>query len=94
MKLFNAIGFALAIICSSSIYAQTHLITSTSGSSLTGSFSFGGSLASDGTFNFDSSGNPLSEASIVVTYVVSMKWTPSVGQVGLPEIIFDPHERR
>ena len=47
--------------------AQTHLITSTSGSSLTGSFSFGGSLASDGTFDFDSSGNPLSGVSTVVT---------------------------
>lgn len=67
----------LALFCVGTMTAQTHIIYSTSGSDLSGSFTFGGSLASDGTFDFDSAGNPLSGTSIEVTYLVSTSYSLS-----------------
>jgi len=46
-------------------------ILSTSGSNLSATFEFSGSLDTDGTFNFDSSGNPLTNPSFSVSYVAS-----------------------
>jgi hypothetical protein len=68
---------ALFLFCAVGLTAQTHMIYSTSGSSLSGTFSFSGSLASDGTFDFDSAGNPLSGTSIVVTYATTTSYTLS-----------------
>ena len=49
-------------------------IVSTSGNDLSATFEFSGSLDSDGTFNFDSSGNPLSNPSFSVSYVTSTNY--------------------
>lgn len=65
------------LVCASGLIAQTHIIYSTSGDSLSGNFSFSGSLATDGTFDFDSGGNPLSVTSIEVTYATTTSYTLS-----------------
>jgi hypothetical protein len=51
--------------------ATVYSITSTSGDTLTGTFTFAGSLASDGTFNFGTDGSPLSSPSFTATYLQS-----------------------
>ena len=52
-------------------------ILSTSGSNLSATFEFSGSLDTDGTFNFDSSGNPLTNPSFSVSYVASTNYALS-----------------
>ena len=51
--------------------ATVYSITSTSGDTLTGTFTFAGSLASDGTFNFGTDGSPLSSPSFTASYLQS-----------------------
>ena len=53
--------------------ATVYSITSTSGDTLTGTFTFAGSLASDGTFNFGTDGSPLSSPSFTATYLLQSR---------------------
>jgi hypothetical protein len=69
---FAATVMALCLMSGSVVDAATvYSITSTSGDTLTGTFTFAGSLASDGTFNFGTDGSPLSSPSFTASYFQS-----------------------